>query len=302
MQKKIQMRLNIGGRLREWSRPVVMGIVNVTPDSFYGGSRVSGRDALLSRVGKMLEEGADIIDIGGYSSRSGADEVDAHEEIGRLKPAVELILHRYPDTIISVDTFRASVASECIEAGAHIINDISGGDLDGAMFDTAARLRVPYILMHMRGNPSTMQSNTDYDDVTAEVLQDLALKADRLRQRGVADVIVDPGFGFAKTLDQNYELLGNLDAFHTIGPVLAGVSRKSMIYKLLDISPEEALNGTTALNMLALSNGADILRVHDVKAAVETVRIFEAYRRNRPNTERVITVIDRGGDSTIQIY
>ena len=302
MLKDIQMRLNIGGRLMEWSRPVVMGIVNITPDSFYEGSRIGDEDSLTERVGGMLADGADIIDIGGYSSRPGASEVDSGEELRRLLPAINSILKHYPDTIISVDTFRASVARECIAAGARIINDISGGDLDPEMPETVASLKVPYIMMHMRGRPETMQSMTDYGDVSAEVLSELAFKADRFRQLGVTDIIVDPGFGFAKTLDQNYELLAALGSFRHIGPVLAGISRKSMIYKLLGVTPAESLNGTTALNMLALVNGADILRVHDVKEAVEAVRIFEAYRRNKPASRRVIAQQDKGASISFEIF
>lgn len=274
--------LNIAGRLRTWERPVVMGIINVTPDSFYAGSRVSLTD-VATRAVRMVSEGCDIIDIGGYSSRPGADTVSEAEECARLMPAIEAIREAIGGEVpISIDTFRASVASKCIEAGADIINDISGGDLDPEMFTTVARLKVPYILMHTRGNPAEMQRLTDYDDVTADVLRDLAFKIDRLRQEGVSDIIADPGFGFAKTLDQNYELMTQLQVFRELRcPLLVGISRKSMLYKELGIEATDALNATTALNMAALMNGADILRVHDVKEAVETVKVYMALRRDR---------------------
>ena len=267
-----------------------MGIVNVTPDSFFAESRVPA-DSVTARVSEMMAQGADIIDLGGYSSRPGADTVTAEEELARLVPAIAAIRERFPDIPVSVDTFRADVARECIAQGADIINDIGGGDLDPEMFGTIADLRVPYILMHMRGTPATMQSLTDYDDVVADVLRDLAFKTDRLHQLGVNDVIIDPGFGFAKTVDQNYRLLAALGMFREIGcPVLAGVSRKTMIWKELGIHPDEALNGTTAINMIALMNGADILRVHDVRECAETVRLFCAYQRNIPEDTHIISV------------
>lgn len=284
------MILNIRGNLIEFNRPAVMGIVNVTPDSFFAESRVPA-DSVTARVSEMMAQGADIIDLGGYSSRPGADTVTAEEELARLVPAIAAIRERFPDIPVSVDTFRADVARECIAQGADIINDIGGGDLDPEMFGTIADLRVPYILMHMRGTPATMQSLTDYDDVVADVLRDLAFKTDRLHQLGVNDVIIDPGFGFAKTVDQNYRLLAALGMFREIGcPVLAGVSRKTMIWKELGIRPDEALNGTTAINMIALMNGADILRVHDVRECAETVRLFCAYQRNIPEDTHIISV------------
>lgn len=284
------MILNIRGNLIEFNRPAVMGIVNVTPDSFFAGSRVPAA-SVTARVSEMMAQGADIIDLGGYSSRPGADTVTAEEELARLVPAIAAIRERFPDIPVSVDTFRADVARECIAQGADIINDIGGGDLDPEMFGTIADLRVPYILMHMRGTPATMQSLTDYDDVVADVLRDLAFKTDRLHQLGVNDVIIDPGFGFAKTVDQNYRLLAALGMFREIGcPVLAGVSRKTMIWKELGIHPDEALNGTTAINMIALMNGADILRVHDVRECAETVRLFCAYQRNIPEDTHIISV------------
>ena len=284
------MILNIRGNLIEFNRPAVMGIVNVTPDSFFAGRRVPA-DSVTARVSEMMAQGADIIDLGGYSSRPEADTVTAEEELARLVPAIAAIRERFPDIPVSVDTFRADVARECIAQGADIINDIGGGDLDPEMFGTIADLRVPYILMHMRGTPATMQSLTDYDDVVADVQRDLAFKTDRLHQLGVNDVIIDPGFGFAKTVDQNYRLLAALGMFREIGcPVLAGVSRKTMIWKELGIHPDEALNGTTAINMIALMNGADILRVHDVRECAETVRLFCAYQRNIPEDTHIISV------------
>ncbi len=289
------MTLNIRGNLVEFSAPAVMGIVNVTPDSFYAGSRVSGSE-LTERVGRMLADGADMIDVGGYSSRPGADEVSPDEELSRLAPAISAIRAAFPDILLSVDTFRASVAEECVSLGADIINDIAGGNLDPEMFSTVARLKVPYVLMHMRGTPTTMQSMTEYEDVMTDVLRDMAFKVDALRQSGVCDVIVDPGFGFAKTVDQNFRLLAGLRAFRELGcPVLAGLSRKTLIWKELGTSPEHALNGTTALNMVALLNGADILRVHDVREAAETVRLFEALRRNSPQRLNVINVKEHNG-------
>lgn len=284
------MVLNIKGRLTEFARPAVMGIVNVTPDSFYEGSR-TGVGQVTDRVARMLDEGADIIDLGGYSTRPGAAEVSAADELGRLLPAVDEIRRRFPDIPLSVDTYCAAVAAECLAHGADIVNDIGGGDLDTEMFETVAEARAPYILMHMRGTPATMQTMTDYEDVAADVLRDLAFKTDRLHQLGVCDVIIDPGFGFAKTTDQNYRLLGALGALRELGcPLLAGISRKTMIWKELGITPDESLNGTTALNMIALMNGADILRVHDVKECAETVRLYEAYRRNLPGETHVISV------------
>lgn len=284
------MVLNIRGNLVEFTRPAVMGIVNVTPDSFYDGSRTSASEA-ADRVAAMLDDGADMIDLGGYSSRPGAEAVSVTEELERLLPAIDSIRERFPDVLLSVDTFRAAVAEKCLSHGADIINDIGGGDLDHAMFETVARTGAPYILMHMRGTPASMQSMTDYTDVAADVLRDLAFKTDRLHRLGVCDVIIDPGFGFAKTVDQNYRLLGALGAFRELGcPVLAGVSRKTMIWKELGISPGESLNGTTAINMIALINGADILRVHDVRECAETVRLYEAYRRNMPEETHVISI------------
>lgn len=268
--------LNIHGRLIEYDRPAVMGIINVTPDSFYAGSRTKA-DEIGRRVRSMIDDGADMIDIGAYSSRPGAAEVSEAEEIDRLSEGMAALREAAPDVVVSVDTFRASVAKAAIEQmGADIVNDISGGDLDGRMFETVASLRVPYILMHMRGTPADMQTLTEYPDgVTAEVLRDLSVKLRTLRLAGVNDVIVDPGFGFAKTLEQNYRLMADLPMFAKMldAPVLVGVSRKSMVTRALGITAKDALNGTTVLNTIALLGGAQILRVHDVKACAEAVRI-----------------------------
>lgn len=279
MAKFCSYSINIGGRLMTIDRPQVMGILNVTPDSFYSGSRCGVDEAVIrGRVRQMLDEGADMIDIGGYSSRPGADDISPEEELERLRTGLKIIAEEAPDMIVSVDTFRADVARRCVEeCGAHIINDISGGDLDSDMFATVASLHVPYILMHMRGTPVTMTRLTDYECVTADVIKDLQAKACKLRLLGVNDIIIDPGFGFSKTVEQNYELMRNLNEFINMNfPILVGISRKSMIYRLLGTSAEEALNGTTVLNTMAALQGSHILRVHDVKAAVETVKIVAA--------------------------
>lgn len=258
-----------------------MGIINVTPDSFYEGSRTQSREEIVKRINSLREAGADALDIGGYSSRPGAEEVSAQEEYRRVSLALECVRDVWPQAIVSVDTFRAGVARRCVEEwGVDIINDISGGDLDADMFTTVADAGVAYVLMHTRGTPSTMQSMTRYEDVTAEVISDLAFKAARLHQSGVRDIIIDPGFGFAKDLNQNYELMAHLDDFKSMGyPLLVGISRKSMIYKLLEITPSESLNGTTVLNTYALMHGADILRVHDVQATVQAVKITQKLRK-----------------------
>lgn len=279
MAKFCSYSINIGGRLMTIDRPQVMGILNVTPDSFYSGSRCGVDEAVIrGRVRQMLDEGADMIDIGGYSSRPGADDISPEEELERLRTGLKIIAEEAPYMIVSVDTFRADVARRCVEeCGAHIINDISGGDLDSDMFATVASLHVPYILMHMRGTPATMTRLTDYECVTADVIKDLQAKACKLRLLGVNDIIIDPGFGFSKTVEQNYELMRNLNEFINMNfPILVGISRKSMIYRLLGTSAEEALNGTTVLNTMAALQGSHILRVHDVKAAVETVKIVAA--------------------------
>ncbi len=269
--------LNIRGRLIEYNRPAVMAIINVTPDSFYDGSRSLTSDEIATAVRRAIADGADILDIGAYSSRPGADNVSDSEEMRRLASGLAIVRSVAPDIPVSVDTFRADVARRCIcELGADIINDISGGQLDDKMFDTVADLQVPYILMHMRGTPATMQSLTDYKDgVTEGVIAELAPKLEQLALMGVNDVIVDPGFGFAKTLEQNYTLLRQLRALSMLGrPLLVGVSRKSMVTRLLGITANQALNATTVVNTIALCNGASILRVHDVKAAREAIDII----------------------------
>ena len=272
--------LNLHGRLVTIDRPWVMGIINVTPDSFYSESRVNDEQTLVERVGQMVADGADILDVGACSTRPGSEQVDAQGEMDRLQWALGVICRVAPDVVISVDTYRAAVARRCVEEwGADIINDISGGTLDEEMFTMVAKLQVPYVLMHMRGTPETMSSLTDYQNVTGDVLEWMARRIDDLRQLGVADVIADPGFGFAKNLEQNYQLLSRLNAFHALdAPLLVGVSRKRMIYTPLECGPEDALNGTTIVNTFALLQGAHILRVHDVKAAVEAVKLTNLLR------------------------
>ncbi|WP_283388363.1 dihydropteroate synthase [Barnesiella viscericola] len=269
------LSLNLGGELLSLSRPLVMGILNVTPDSFYAGSRTPEREQIAARVRQMVDEGADIIDIGAYSSRAQATDITPDEEMRRLATGLEIVRRLYPQAHVSVDTFRADVAARCVrEYGVQIINDISGGELDPHMFETVAELKTAYILMHMKGSPQTMMQQTHYDHLIAEMLYYFAERIARLESLGVNDIIIDPGFGFSKTLDDNYRLMNRLDEFARIGlPLLVGISRKSMIYKLLGSTPDESLNGTTVLNTLALLGGAHILRVHDVKAAVETVNL-----------------------------
>lgn len=273
--------LNLKGRLVTIDRPWVMGIINITPDSFYSGSRVADEQTLVGRVRQMLADGADVLDIGACSTRPGSESVDAQGEMERLQWALTAIRREFPDVILSVDTYRAEVARRCVEEwGVDIINDISGGMIDEEMFPVVAQLRVPYVLMHMRGTPETMTSLTDYQNVTAEVLEWMARRIDELRQLGVADIIADPGFGFAKTVEQNYELLARLEAFHALdAPLLVGVSRKRMIFTPLQCKADEALNGTTVINTIALQQGAHFLRVHDVKAAVEAVKLTELLRQ-----------------------
>ncbi len=273
--------LNIKGRLVQYDKPVVMGILNVTPDSFFGESRAFDADSVERRVKMMVDEGADMIDIGGYSSRPGADEVSESEEIDRLGRGMEVVRRLYPEIVVSVDTFRAKVARTAVEEfGCDIINDISGTNLDTEMAPTVAALGVPYILMHMRGTPSTMNELTAYEDVTSDVLGELGDRVQWLALEGVNDIIIDPGFGFAKTLEQNYELMANLDKFKLFHrPILVGISRKSMLTRLLDIPTDQALNATTALNSMALDRGADIIRVHDVRAARQAVEVHQAIHR-----------------------
>lgn len=268
--------LNCNGNLIDLSTPKAMGILNITPDSFFDGGKYKDEKAILEQVEKMLTEGATFIDVGAYSSRPGAAAVSEEEELQRMLPIVELTLKKFPNSILSIDTFRSKVAQRCLETGAALINDISAGKRDENMFATIAKFKVPYVMMHMKGTPGTMQSQTDYDNLLEDMLFYFSERIAAARKFGIHDIIVDPGFGFAKTLEQNYQLLQRLDFFHTFNvPVLAGLSRKSMIYKLLETTPQEALNGTTALHMIALSKGASILRVHDVKEAVECIKLFE---------------------------
>ena len=273
--------LNVNGRLLDLSTPCVMGILNLTPDSFYTHSRMETDEAIAARTHQIVDEGAAIIDVGAYSSRPGAADVSAGEEMARLRRGLEIIRREVPEAVVSVDTFRADVARMCVEEyGVAIVNDISAGELDKDMFATVAELRVPYVMMHMLGRPQDMQQAPHYDNVVREVFLYFARKVQQLRDIGAYDLVLDPGFGFGKTLEHNYELMARLEEFSVFElPLLVGISRKSMIYKLLGISPEEALNGTTVLHTIALQKGADILRVHDVRQAVEAVRIVEALKR-----------------------
>ncbi|MDX1271143.1 dihydropteroate synthase [Bizionia paragorgiae] len=270
------MTLNCNGKLIAISSPKVMGILNVTPDSFFDGGTYNSDEHCITQVEKMLADGATFIDIGAYSSRPDAKNVSVAEELQRIIPVISVLVKQFPGIILSVDTFRAEVAKQAIEAGAAIINDISAGHLDPKMLQTVADYNVPYIMMHMRGTPQTMQQQTTYDDLTKDLLIYFSERIQAARSLGITDIILDPGFGFAKTTDQNFELLNKLDHFKiTDLPLLAGISRKSMIYKTLNTSPEHALNGTTALHMIALEKGARILRVHDVKEAVETITLHQ---------------------------
>ena len=271
------MNISIRGRLMDLSRPRVMGIINITDDSFYAGSRHTAEEEILSTAGRMLDEGADMLDIGGCSTRPGSEEVPEPLERERVCSATRLILGKYPDAVISVDTYRASVAEAAVtDAGASVINDISGGEMDDNMFPLVARLNIPYIMMHMQGTPRTMQVNPAYADVVSDILQWFGKRLALLRAAGVKDVILDPGFGFGKNSDHNFEMLRRFSEFRVAGaPLLAGLSRKSMIWRTLGITPDLALNGTTALNMTALVNGASVLRVHDVREAREVVTLFE---------------------------
>ncbi|KAA8486730.1 dihydropteroate synthase [Arcticibacter tournemirensis] len=273
--------INAGGRLLDFSEPKVMGILNITPDSFYQDSRTQTVAAALVKAEKMLSDGAAILDIGAYSSRPGASDIPPGEEQARLLPVIRAIRGQFPGAVLSIDTFRASVAEASIAEGADIINDISGGELDPLMFETIGRLQVPYILMHMRGTPLTMASLTQYDDMFKEIMQYFSSKLAVLNSLNVHDIILDPGFGFAKTADQNLRLLNNLELFKTTGlPVLAGLSRKKTIWQTLGVSSNEALNGTTVLNTVALMKGADLLRVHDVKEATEAIKLVSSLRRS----------------------
>ena len=271
--------INCNGKLIDLSSPKVMGILNSTPDSFYDGSKYTGGDAMLFQVEKMLREGATFIDIGAYSSRPDAMHIDEQEELKRILPIVTVLVKEFPEILISIDTFRSKVAKECVHLGACMINDISGGTMDTSLFSTVAELQVPYILMHMRGTPKTMQNDTRYDDLIKDLIYYFSEKIQQLRALSVNDIILDVGFGFGKTLEQNYKLLQNLQLFEVLElPMLAGLSRKSMLYKLLNTTPQKALNATTSANTIALLNGASIVRVHDVKEAIETIKIVEASR------------------------
>jgi dihydropteroate synthase len=273
--------INAGGKLIDLSVPRVMGILNITPDSFYAGSRYNSEKEILTAATRMLLEGADILDVGAYSSRPGAKDISIEEESTRVLKAIKLINRELPDAVISIDTFRSQIAREAVlGCGALIINDISGGEADTNMFDTVGQLNVPYILMHMKGDPRTMQKKPVYDDIVADILKWFGERIYMLNSAGMKDIIIDPGFGFGKTIDNNYEMLRRLGDFSITGlPLLVGISRKSMIWKTLSITSEEALNGTTALNAIALTNGADILRVHDVKEAVQTVKLIDKLRQ-----------------------
>lgn len=275
--------IQIKGTLISLQSPLVMGILNITPDSFYAGSRKQTEAEINKRIETILREGGQIVDVGGYSSRPDAADVSPEEEMDRLAFALNILQAHYPDTIVSIDTFRADIARRCVEEyGAAMINDIAGGELDADMFRTVADLQVPYIMMHMRGTPQTMQQYTTYDHLIVDIRKYFADKVYQLQLMGVNDIILDPGFGFSKTLDQNYQLMHYLKEFTIFElPMLVGISRKGMIYKLLETTPSDSLNGTTVLNTLALLNGADILRVHDVKEAVEVVRLVDKYKNTR---------------------
>ena len=275
------MTINCKGELVDLTTPKVMGIMNLTPDSFFDGGKYKDAPAILARVEGMLNDGATFIDMGAYSSRPGAEHVPEEEELKRMLPIVDLILKHFPDTLISIDTFRNRVAKESIEHGAAIINDISAGNLDDEMFATISKYQVPYIMMHMKGTPQSMQKEATYNDLIKDLRFYFSEKIRKTTEHKINDVIIDPGFGFAKTTGQNYTLLNNLDLFQTFGlPILIGLSRKSMIYKVLESSPKEALNGTTALHTIALLKGANIIRAHDVKEAVECIKLVEALKAN----------------------
>lgn len=271
--------INCKGTLIDLSTPKVMGIVNVTPDSFFDGGKLTNSEEIVGQVEKMLHDGATFIDLGGYSSKPGADFVSEEEELNRVIPIVKLLVEKFPDILLSIDTFRSEVAKQTVENGAAIINDISAGLLDEKMLETVAKLQVPYIMMHMKGTPKTMQSLANYDDLLKEINFYFSERIAKARSFGLNDIVIDPGFGFAKTIEHNYELLQNLELlqFHEL-PILAGISRKSMIYKTLDAKPENALNGTTFLHAFCLQKGANILRVHDVKEAVECVKLINQFK------------------------
>lgn len=273
--------INVNGQLMDLSVPKIMGILNVTPDSFYAESRKNDEHEMANRIHQIIEEGGDIIDIGAYSSRPGATPVSQEEEMERLRKGLTILRKEAPDAIVSVDTFRADVAAMCVEEyGVSLINDISAGEMDARMFETVVRLNVPYIMMHMKGTPQDMQQSPQYENLLRDIILYFAEKIEALEAQGVKDLIIDPGFGFGKTLAHNYELLNHLEDFKILNrPILVGVSRKSMIYKLLNCTPDEALNGTTVINTIAMTKGAHILRVHDVKACAEAVRIFNTMNK-----------------------
>ena len=275
------MTINLNGNLMDLSTPKIMGILNVTPDSFYDGGMFDSNKKILDHVEKMLTDGADIIDVGGNSSRPGAKEVKLKDEIKRVVPTIELIKKEFNETTISVDTFRSEVALQAVNSGASIINDISGGDLDPNMFNCVAELNVPYIIMHMQGNPKNMQNNPLYENIIVEIIENLSKKVFKATEAGVIDVIIDPGFGFGKTIEHNYKILSELSFFKELDcPILVGLSRKSMIYSVLEEKPENVLNGTTCLNTVSILNGANILRVHDVKEAKEVVKLTNFLNKN----------------------
>ena len=274
-----KLTINCGGELLDLSQPKIMGILNIAPDSFYDGGKYASKEKILERVSTMINDGCDILDIGAYSSRPGAENITSDEELQRLLPVLEIVRTEFPDIIISVDTFRSEIAKKVVaDFNVNIINDILSGNMDDKMFETIAELNVPYILMHMKGNPQNMQNNPQYNNVIQELLNYFSEKVEKLKLLGINDIIIDPGFGFGKTVDHNYQILKYLDDFKIFElPVLVGLSRKSMINKILDISSEDALNGTTALNTLALINGANILRVHDVKEAKESIKLTNTF-------------------------
>ena len=272
------MTINCKGILIDLSTPKVMGILNITPDSFYDGGRYKNDASILNQVETMLSEGATFIDVGAYSSRPGANHVSEAEELKRTIPIVELLIKQFPSINLSIDTFRSNIAKECVNAGAAIINDISGGKLDKKMLETVGKLGVPYVMMHMKGTPQTMQQHTDYNDLIKDIIYYFSERVAEARSHKINDIIIDPGFGFSKTLEQSYSLLNHLELLNMLElPMLVGVSRKSMIYKLLDTNPKEALNGTTSLNTIALLKGTNILRVHDVKEAMECVKLTNQF-------------------------
>lgn len=271
-----KLTINCKGKLIGLHQPIVMGVLNITPDSFYDGGQYQQENAMLRQAEKMLMEGASIIDVGGMSSRPGAEIISEEEELQRVIPAIEHLVKHFPDVVISVDTLRSVVARRAMEVGASMVNDISAGSIDTEMYATVADLGVPYVLMHMKGMPKTMQQNTDYQDIVQEILDFMIQEVGKLRALGVKDILLDVGFGFGKTVEQNYELLKKMHIFKMLDlPILAGISRKSMIYKVLQTFPQEALNGTSALHMVALQQGAKILRVHDVKEAIQVIRLWE---------------------------